>query len=180
MPRRKNIRELGVLTTQNASDHQYMGPIFVDGIEPELQSFNSQRVSLNADCARLASPFVSERNVKIKDYSVSRDWHRPYVEALFETDEAKLGALIAEAEWSIVGRFLELLISSDETDDTLDLQNAAYALTVLKKTAAVAYTPQHWSPEVFVQQHRVAEICVGRLYTGASISAKGKYDKTRH
>lgn len=68
---------------------------------------------------------------------------RPYVEALFETDEAKLGALIADAEWSIVGRFLELLISSVETDETLDLQNAAYALTELKKASAVASTLQH-------------------------------------
>jgi len=118
-----------VLTTQNVS--------------PELQSFNSERVSLNADSTRLASPSVSERNVKIKEYSVSQEWHRPYVEALFETDEAKLGALIAEAEWSIVGRFLELLISPVEADDTLDLQNAAFALTELKKASAVAYTPQH-------------------------------------
>jgi hypothetical protein len=62
---------------------------------------------------------------------------------LFETDEAKLGAAIAEAERSIVGRFLELSISSVETDETLDLQNAAYALTELKKASAVAYTPQH-------------------------------------
>jgi hypothetical protein len=129
MPRRKNIRGVGVLTTQN--------------ISPEQQSINSERVCLNADCTRLASPFVSERNVNIKDYSVSKEWHRPYVEALFETDEAKLGALIAEAEWSIVGRFLELLISSVETDDTLDLVNAAFALTELKKASAVAYTPQH-------------------------------------
>jgi hypothetical protein len=143
MPRRKNIRELGVLTTQNVSDHQYMGPISVDGIEPELHSFNSERVSLDADCARLASPFVSERKVKIKNYSVSQEWHRSYVEALFETDGAKRGALIAEAEWSIVGRFLELLISPVEADDTLDLQNAAFALTELKKASAVAYTPQH-------------------------------------
>ena len=60
MPRKKNIRELGALTKQDVSDHQYMGPISVDVIEPELQSFNSERISLNANCARLASPFVAE------------------------------------------------------------------------------------------------------------------------
>ena len=120
-----------------------MGPISVDGIEPELQSFDSEWVFRNADCARPASPFVSERKVKIKDYFVSKEWHRPYVEALFETDEVILGALIAEAERAIVGRFLQLLISSVETDETFDLQNAAYALTELKKASAVAYTPQH-------------------------------------
>ena len=142
MPRRKDIRELERLTKQNVSDHQYMGPIFADGIEPELQYY-SERVSLNVEYARLASPFVAERKVKIKDYSVSQEWHRPYVEALFETEEAILGTLIAQAERAIVGRFLELLISSAETDETLDLQNAAYALTELKKASAVAYTPQH-------------------------------------
>jgi hypothetical protein len=143
MPRRKDIRELERLTKQNVSDHQYMDPISAGGIEPELQSSNSERVSLNVEYARLASPFVAERKVKIKDYSVSQEWHRPYVEALFETEEAILGTLIAQAERAIVGRFLELLFSSAETDETLDLQNAAYALTELKKASAVAYRPQH-------------------------------------
>ncbi len=143
MPRRKNIRELVV---QNVSDHQYMGPMSVDGIESELQPFNSERVSLNPDCARLASPSVSKRSLKIKDYSVSQEWHRPYIEALFETDVAMLEALIAEAERAIVGRFLQLLISSVETDETLDLQNAGYVITELKKASAVAYTPQRLVP----------------------------------
>ncbi len=60
MPRRKNVRELGVLTKQDVSDDQYVGPISVDGIEPKLQSFNSERISLDANYARLASPFVAE------------------------------------------------------------------------------------------------------------------------
>lgn len=61
MPRRKNVSErTRGATKQDVSDHQYMGPISVDDIEPELQSFNSERISLNADCARLASPFVAE------------------------------------------------------------------------------------------------------------------------
>ena len=140
MPRRKNVRELVV---RNVSNHRYMGPISVDGIESELQPFNSERVSIHPDCARPASPFVSERTLKIKDYSVSRQWHRPYIEALFEPDEAMLGALIAEAERAIVGRFLQLLIASVETDETLDLHNAAYVITELKKASVVAYTPQH-------------------------------------
>ena len=128
-----------------------MAGIFVDHAvgqcearrEPELQSFNSERVSPNADYARLASLFVPERKVKIKDYSVAKEWHRPYVEALFETDDGRREALIAEAERAIVDRFLELLIASVETDEILDLQNAAHAITELKKASAVAYTPQH-------------------------------------
>jgi hypothetical protein len=143
MPRRRNIRELGMFRTQNVSDHQYMGPISVDGIEPELQSFTSGSVSLCADSTRRNHPFVAKNKFEFKDYSVSHEWHRPYAEALFETDEAKLGALIAEAERAIVDRFLELSVASVETDEILDLQNAAHVITEFKKASAVAYTPQH-------------------------------------
>ncbi|MGB7438466.1 MAG: hypothetical protein WBR26_13265 [Candidatus Acidiferrum sp.] len=141
MPRRKNIRELGVLTKQDVLDRQYMGPMPVERIEPELQSLSSESVPLNGDFARCDDLFVCENRADLKYYSVSQEWHRPYVEALFETDEAIRGALIVQAERAIVGRFLELLISSVETDETLDLQNAAYVITELKKASTVAYTP---------------------------------------
>jgi hypothetical protein len=62
---------------------------------------------------------------------------------LFEIDEDRGEALIAEAERAIVDRFLELLIASVETDEILDLQNAAHAIMELRKASAVAYTPQH-------------------------------------
>jgi hypothetical protein len=143
MPRRKNIRELGVLSTQSVSDHHYMGPISVDGTEGELKSLSSGSACLCADSTGRNDPFVAENKVEFKDYSVSHEWHRPYVEALFESDEAGRGALIAEAERAIVDRFLELLIASVETDEVIDLQNAAHVITELKKASAVAYTPQH-------------------------------------
>ncbi|MGB7494176.1 MAG: hypothetical protein WBR26_03660 [Candidatus Acidiferrum sp.] len=62
---------------------------------------------------------------------------------MLETEEAKLEALIAEAERAIVSRFLELLVSSAETDEILDLRSAASAITQLKKANVVVYTPQH-------------------------------------
>ena len=110
MPRRKNIRQLGMLTTQNVSDHQFMGPISVDRIDPELQSVPSGSVCFCADSISRNDSFVAENKVEFTNYSVSQEWHRPYVEAFFETDEAKQGRLIAEAERAIVGRFLELLV----------------------------------------------------------------------
>jgi hypothetical protein len=141
MLRRKNSRELGMLTTQNPSDHHCLGQISIDSIEPELQSLTS--VCLYACSAQCHDSAPAQNRAHFKDYSVSKEWHRPYVEALFETDEARREALIAEAERAIVDRFLELLIASVETDEILDLQNAAHAITQLKKARALAYTPQH-------------------------------------
>lgn len=143
MPQRKNTREPRMLSIPTAFDHQSRVLAPFEGIEPESQSLASEIVSLNADCASLDSAFLSANRVKIKDYSVSQEWHRPYVEAFLETDGTKLAALIAEAERVIVGRFLELLISSVETDEFVDLQSAAYALTQLKKVCIFVDTPQH-------------------------------------
>ena len=141
MPRRKNTRELGMLTTQNPSDHHYMGQISIDSIEPELQSLTS--VCLCAYSAQCHDSAPAQNRGHLKDYSVSKEWHRPYIEALLETDNAELGALIAEAERAVVGRFLELLVSSVETDEFLDLQSAASALTELRKALVFVDTPQH-------------------------------------
>lgn len=143
MSQRKHAREYGMPSTQPASDHPWRALTSVEGIQPELQSLTSEVVPLSADTVRRTEPFVSEYNVELKDYSVSQEWHRPYVEALLETDGAKLGALIIEAERAIVGRFIELSISSIATNEFLDLQNAAYAVTELKIASAVFHTPQH-------------------------------------
>ena len=141
MLRRKNTRELGMLTTQNPSDHHYMGQISIDGIEPELQSLTS--VCLYAYSAQCHDSAPAQNRGHLKGYSVSKEWHRPYIEALLETDNAELGALIAEAERAVAGRFLELLVSSVETGEFLDLQSAASALTELKKAFVFVDTPQH-------------------------------------
>jgi hypothetical protein len=141
MPRRKNTRDLGMLATRKSADHQYIGQISLDNIEPELQSLTS--VCLRADSEQCHDSPRAQNRAHLKDYSVSQAWHRPYIEALLETDDAKLGSLIAEAEKAIVGRFLELLVSSVETDEFLDLQSAGYAITQLKKVNVLVYTPQH-------------------------------------
>lgn len=143
MRQRKNTLEPRMPSIPAALDHQSGVLAPFEGINPEPQSLASEGVSLNADSASLADTFVSENEVKIKDYSVSQEWHRPYVEALLETDGAKLGALIVQAERAIVVRSLELSVSSIGTDECVDLQNAAYAITELKKSSAIVRTPQH-------------------------------------
>jgi hypothetical protein len=143
MPQSKNKREPEMPLGQKALDHQYAGLISVEGIEPGLQSLGTESVSLNEDSARRDDSFDSEKRLGLQDYFVTKEWHGPYVEAVCGTDEVKRGAIIAEAERAIVGRFLELLVSTVETDEILDLQSAAYAIKELKKASAVVYSPQH-------------------------------------
>jgi hypothetical protein len=66
----------------------------------------------------------------------SEEWHRPYAEALMETDPAKLVPLIAIAERAIFGRYLELCITRAAIEHSIDLQNAVYYLSQLKKANA--------------------------------------------
>jgi hypothetical protein len=75
---------------------------------------------------------------------VSEKWHRPYAEALLETDSAKLRALIAEAEHAIFARYLELRISPGSKEQSLDLEQAVNALSQLKKRNGVAHTRQNF------------------------------------
>jgi hypothetical protein len=91
----------------------------------------------------LTALFCLQIESKSKTILCLRNGIDPYVEAFLETDGTKLAALIAEAERVIVGRFLELLVSSVETDEFVDLQSAAYALTQLKKACIFVDTPQH-------------------------------------
>ena len=143
MPQRKNTREPRMPSIPTGVDNQSRVLAPFEGIEPESQSLANERVSFKADCASLDGAFLPANRVKITGYSVSQEWHRPYVEAFLETDSTKVATLIAEAERVILGRFLELLVSSVETDEILDLESAAYAITQLKKASALVYMPQH-------------------------------------
>jgi hypothetical protein len=114
-----------------------------EAIEPELQALTHESVSVNLGSPMRDDTFHFESRVELKEYFVSKEWHRPYVEALRETDGGKLGVLIAQAERAILGRFLELLVLPDPSGEILDLQDAAYAITQLKEACVAAYMPQH-------------------------------------
>jgi hypothetical protein len=58
-------------------------------------------------------------------------WHRPYAEALLETDPVKAIAAISYAKRVILGRYLELCAMENRVDDVLDLENAMNALSEL-------------------------------------------------
>ena len=73
------------------------------------------------------------RVLALNNFFVSEKWHRPYAEALRETDVTKSLTLIAEAEDAIFDRHLELCISPGSMEQSLDLQQAISVLAQLKK-----------------------------------------------
>jgi hypothetical protein len=64
---------------------------------------------------------------------VTQSWHRPYAEALMETDPAELPSLIALAERAILTRYRELKALQVSSDELVDLRHAIEALSQLKK-----------------------------------------------
>ncbi len=77
---------------------------------------------------------VSVEPHELKKMLLSPLWHRPYAEALLESDPAKLPAVIAAAERAILARHKELSVSPSAPDESLDLRNAANALSQLKQS----------------------------------------------
>jgi hypothetical protein len=81
-----------------------------------------------------------QRSLQGKGILDSELWHRPYAEALMETEPTRLARLIAEAERAILERYLELLCIAPEAIEpqAIDLENAVYHLSQLNKTARSA------------------------------------------
>jgi hypothetical protein len=75
------------------------------------------------------------RVLELHDFFISEKWHRPYAEALRETDASKLPTLIAEAEDAIFDRYLELCTSPGSVEQGLDLQRAITVLELVNKTS---------------------------------------------
>ena len=74
--------------------------------------------------------FIDERG--LWNCFVSEKWHRPYAQALMETDPGKRAPLIAGAEHAIFDRYLELSISPGPIEQSRDLQTATNVLIDLK------------------------------------------------
>ncbi len=83
-----------------------------------------------------------DRVLELNDFFMSEKWHRPYAEALQETDATKLPTLIAEAEDAIFARYLELCIYPGSKEQSLDLHQAVSVLSQLKKLNLAAHTRQ--------------------------------------
>jgi hypothetical protein len=66
-------------------------------------------------------------------FLASEKWHKPYAEALLETDPVKVLTLISEAEHEILTRFLELHQSPGSREQNLDLRRAIDTLVTLRR-----------------------------------------------
>ncbi len=64
--------------------------------------------------------------------SMSQNWRALYTAALFETDDHRLAARIADAEKAIVARARELFAAGADTKEDQALDDALYALRALQ------------------------------------------------
>jgi hypothetical protein len=74
----------------------------------------------------------------------SEKWHKPYAEALLETDPVKVVELISEAEHEILRRFLEFHESPGSKEQNLDLRRAVDTLVTLRRRNLPAYVLQRY------------------------------------
>jgi hypothetical protein len=75
---------------------------------------------------------------------VSEKWHKPYAEALLETDPLKVVTLISEAEHEILRRFLEFHLSPGSKEQNLDLRRAVDTLVTLRRRNLPVYMLQSY------------------------------------
>lgn len=93
----------------------------------ELHSIMSENDAPRLEFARELVP---------KNFFVSENWHRPYADALMETNPVRLAPLIKEAEHAIFDRYLELCVSPGPIEHSRDLQNAVDVPIQLKNVTA--------------------------------------------
>jgi hypothetical protein len=68
-----------------------------------------------------------------KKLLMSERWHRPYAEALMESDPKRRERLIADAERHIFRRYLELCAAPGPAECRDDLENATKVLREMKR-----------------------------------------------
>ena len=102
----------------------------------ELHSIMSENDAPRLEFASHADGHRSLRELVPKNFLVSENWHRPYADALMETNLVRLAPLIKEAEHAIFDRYLELCVSPGPIEHRRDLQNAVDVLIQLKNVTA--------------------------------------------
>ena len=124
---------------QNEDDSERLAASTIDGVNrqeashsgmADLQSILREDAAPRSDFPRHANKNRSE--VVPRNFWVSEKWHRPYVQALLETDPVKRAQLIVETEHAIFNRYLELCASPGPIEYSRDLQNATNTLIDLK------------------------------------------------
>jgi hypothetical protein len=85
--------------------------------------------------AGMSETIESDLQFPQQAYLVPRTWHKPYAEALLETDPSKMAALILVAERAILNRSVEILPAPIE--ENRDLESALHVLSRLRKSEMV-------------------------------------------
>jgi hypothetical protein len=129
----ENDSECRMSKTHLAVDFPRFDPMLTEGVAPELKTTGSSNVVSYADVIRNQKGLVPHSKCEINSRLDSERWHRPYAEVLMETEPAKLPPLIAEAEHAIFDRYLELRVTPGAAEHSIDLENAVYYLSQLKK-----------------------------------------------
>jgi len=138
----EDTNSLRASAAANAPDDEPSAPIPAignggngNGHKPGLDSFSIKRLLFSAEAAKLAALPYLAKNIKLEDLFVAQSWHRPYAQALLNSNPINLPVLIAQAEDAIRDRYLELSITPLPTDELVDLGHAVDALTHLKKAS---------------------------------------------
>jgi len=118
---------------KSTTNHPDACPMPSEESELRTPAIASNGESGAADYSWRTDALVVPKKVDLRDFFVTQSWHRPYAEALLESDPEKLPALIADAERAILSRYIELSAFPEPTDEVLDLQHAVFALSQLSK-----------------------------------------------
>jgi hypothetical protein len=135
----ENCPEYRVSEESPAVDVQHSSPIRTERTAPELATnTNSKHISyVDFVKKHKLQGLTPDRNPYVNRRLDSEKWHGPYAQALMESDPAKLGLLIPEAERAILNRYLELCSTPATVENNSDLQDAVCHLSKLKKTTEV-------------------------------------------
>jgi hypothetical protein len=105
----------------------------------DCQSFVTQPdgTSTRDSCSGMSGTTELDLPFPLKDYLVPRTWHKPYAEALLESDPSKMTALILVAERAILNRSVEIQTFPTPIEESHDLKSALQVLSRLRKSEMV-------------------------------------------
>ena len=102
----------------------------------QRQSFVTQSAGTPTrdTCSGTSGTTELDLSFPLKDDLVPRMWHKPYAEALQETDPSKMAALILVAERAILNRSAEIRTFPTPIEESHDLESALQVLSRLRKS----------------------------------------------
>ena len=108
----------------------------------ELRSLNSEDVSPRPESGPRQENVLDADESGDKTFFAGAQWHGPYAEALLKADPATVTARIERAELVMTIRYLELCKTPTDTNEVVELQNAAYTLSQISRTNEICASGQ--------------------------------------